>query len=237
MKPVIHFENHHAIVYDADLIPEPNLRLFEPAYWQRESAVTGRAAGRGNTLLLESSFGPAVLRPYLRGGWPAMISHDRYFFSGFSRSRPFREFAILRQLAELDLPAPAPLAALCVRGGITYSGALLMKQIMNVTPLSDFLGNTDSESPVWQGSGACISRFHQAGVHHADLNANNLLFDPQAGKAFLVDFDRCTIKPGSKVNGKSNLGRLRRSLVKLWPNDAVVDLDDCWKALLEGYRG
>jgi len=166
-----------------------------------------------------------------------MISHDSYFFSGFRRSRPFREFEVLRQLAELKLPAPAPLAALCLRGRISYSGALLMRRILNVTPLGGMLGHSDSESPVWKEAGACISRFHQAGVHHADLNANNLLFDPQAGKAFLVDFDRCTIKPGSMVNGKSNLGRLRRSLVKLWPNDAAVDLDGCWKALLEGYRG
>ena len=231
-----HTQNRHVIVYDADRIPEPQLRLMDPAYWEGKGAVSGQAAGRGNTLLLETPFGPAVLRRYLRGGWPARISRDRYLYSGLHRSRPIREFNILRQLAEKGLPCPVPLAASCDRGLISYRGALLMEEIRDVAPLVDFLGSAQSGAALWADVGACIHAFHQAGVHHADLNARNLLVNRSTGEVFLVDFDRCTLNPGIVVDGKSNLARLKRSLSKLWPWNDPDTLQACWQALLDGYH-
>ncbi len=231
-----HKQNRHVIVYDADRIPEPQLRLLDPAYWKGKGAITGQAAGRGNTLLLETPFGPAVLRCYLRGGWPARVSRDRYFYSGLHRTRPLREFNILRQLAEKGLPCPVPLAASCERGLFSYRGALLMEEISGVAPLADFLGRPGSGSALWAAVGACIHKFHQAGVSHADLNARNILLNRSSGKVYLVDFDRCTMNPGTLVDGKSNLARLKRSLLKLWPRDNPSSLQDCWQALLDGYH-
>ncbi len=240
MNPIMnlatHTQNRHVIVYDADRIPEPDLRLLDPAYWHEKGAVTGQAAGRGNTLLLEKPFGPAALRCYLRGGWPARVSRDQYFYSGLNRSRPFREFNILRQLTEKGLSCPVPLAASCDRGLFFYRGALLMEEINDVTPLADFLGSTGSGSALWADVGACIYSFHQAGVNHADLNARNLLLNRVSGEVYLVDFDRCTVNPGIVVDGKSNLARLKRSLIKLWPRDNADALRACWQALLNGYH-
>ena len=84
--------------------------------------------------------------------------------------------------------------------------------------------------------GACIHKFHRAGVSHADLNARNLLLNRSSGKVYLVDFDRCTMNPGTLVDGKSNLARLKRSLLKLWPRDNLGSLQACWQALLGGYH-
>ncbi len=237
MNPVIHSEKHFAIVYDADCIPEPKLRLFDPEYWGKSGLITGRASGRGTALMLNTSFGPAVLRTYLRGGWPASLSRDRYFFTGYGRSRPFREFRILEKLKENGLPVPAPLAAACKHELLSYRGALMMEQIQNVTPLLELLGRATPASPVWMRAGACIREFHQVGLHHADLNVGNILVDQSTGKIYLVDFDRCTLNPGMPVNGKANLARLKRSLTKRWPVNNPGSLMECWKALLDGYHG
>ena len=52
----------------------------------------------------------------------------------------------------------------------------------------------------------------------------------------LVDFDRCTISPDKAIDGRSNLARLKRSLVKLWPAEAESTLEASWQALLDGYH-
>jgi len=87
----------------------------------------------------------------------------------------------------------------------------------------------------WPWIGACIRKFHHAGVHHADLNAQNILVDPSAGAVYLVDFDRCRYRPGTVVQGSANLARLKRSLYKRWPIERRPALQDAWQALMTGY--
>lgn len=236
MKPITHTENQIAIVYDADRIPEPDSRLFMAGWWQQRKAIAGQAAGRGNALFLDTPFGPAVLRQYLRGGWPARLSHDRYLYLGRERSRPFREFHLLRRMHEVGLPVPAPLAALCERGGLRYRGALLMERIMGATPMDSLALDGQDQHQAWARVGACIRKFHGAGVHHADLNARNILVDPSAGAVYLVDFDHCRYRPGTVVQGDANLARLKRSLYKLWPVDRRPALQEGWQALMTGYN-
>jgi 3-deoxy-D-manno-octulosonic acid kinase len=237
MNPVIHSENNHTIVYDADLIQEPQLCLFSEEFWKQKAAVTGEASGRGSALLLKTTFGPAVLRPYLRGGWAAKVSRDRYFFTGVARSRPVKEFNILKIMTEQGLPVPAPLAALVQRRAFSYNGALLMSRIEGVRPLSDFFGVVDSASFVWPKVGECIRGFHNAGVNHVDLNSNNILLNEQLRQVYVIDFDRCSLSPDRPVNGKFSLARLKRSWAKLWPEEKRTSLEKCWKALLDGYHG
>jgi 3-deoxy-D-manno-octulosonic acid kinase len=204
-------------------------------WWQQGQAITGLAAGRGNALFLDTPFGPAVLRRYLRGGWPAWLSRDRYLYLGRERSRPFREFHLLRRMHDVGLPVPAPLAALCERGGLRYRGALLMERIMGANPMESLALDGQDRLRTWTRIGACIRKFHHAGVHHADLNARNILVDPSAGAVYLVDFDRCRYRPGTVVQGDTNLARLKRSLYKLWPVDRRPALQEGWQALMSGY--
>jgi 3-deoxy-D-manno-octulosonic acid kinase len=91
VKARSHKQGSLVIVYDADRVQQPGPELFDPGYWQRVGAVAGQAPGRGSALLLDTPFGAAVLRQYLRGGWPARISRDRYVFTGYERSRPVAE--------------------------------------------------------------------------------------------------------------------------------------------------
>lgn len=196
--------------------------------------MVGRAAGRGSALMLDTPFGAAVLRQYLRGGWPARISRDLYVFTGYERSRPLVEFSVLAALIDRGLPVPEPLAAMCERAGPFYRGWLLTARIPGVTPLADHLSERSADAPLWRRIGREIRRFHDAGAVHADLNARNILLGPDDA-VHLVDFDRARVNSGNARAFAANLMRLRRSLQKLWPPAGRDRLEPCWRDLLSGY--
>ena len=227
-------QDSRVIVYDADRVQQPSPILFDPEHWQRLGRVAGMAVGRGSALLLDTEFGPAVLRQYLRGGWPARVSRDRYLFTGYHRSRPLIEFGVLARLVVAGLPVPEPLAALCARHGLTYRGWLLTRRIPDVVPLADRLAERSTDRALWRRMGGVIRRFHNAGVVHADLNARNILLGSDDA-IHLVDFDRARISSENPRAFAGNLMRLKRSLQKLWPPSEHGRLDSCWSELLLGY--
>lgn len=233
MKPEIYSHHHVRIVYDADRIAEVHDGLLRVPYWRQQQAVTGQARGRGNAVFISTPFGDAVLREYRRGGWPARIVRDRYLYLGLGRSRPFREFRLLARLFVDGFPVPAPLAALCERQGWTYQGALMTQRLPGVTTLADFLLKSPEPGAVLERSGTVIRTFHTGGVEHADLNVRNILVSADGDDVYLVDFDRCTYRPGQRVNGESNLKRLERSVRKL----NISGTEQLWAAILRGYHG
>ena len=223
------------IVYDADRIVEPDYRLFEPEYWRQQGGLAGAAIGRGSAWFLETPFGSAVLRECLRGGFPARINRDRYFFTGWDKTRPVAEFRILEQLSGEGLPVPEPLAALARRRGMFYTGSLLTRKIAGALPLADLMVEKSERPRLWRRTGRCIRRFHDRGVVHADLNARNILVDLE-DRIFLIDFDRARIAPGREDAYQRNMKRLKRSFQKLWPRAIAGRMEPCWQDLMAGYR-
>lgn len=235
MNPRAHKLNSQIIVYDADSIARVNTRLFDEEAWKQSGKLVGTAKGRGTALFLETDFGPVVLRRYLRGGWAARFSQDRYLFTGYQRSRPVAEFKILLKLWSMDLPVPQPLAAQCVKGGLFYTGSLMTRRIENVEPFAERLLDEPGTHSLWSAVGRCIRRFHDSGVVHADLNARNILIDDN-DRIYLIDFDRAKIMMGAQNQFESNLNRLQRSLRKLWPEGHSESLQKGWANLLAAYR-
>lgn len=229
-----HVTGSRAIVYDADRIQQPDPRLFTPEYWKNLQAIIGQAQGRGSALMLDTPYGPAVLRQYLRGGLAARFSRDRYLYLGHSRSRPFVEAAMLARLRSLELPVPEILAALSTRHGMVCSGALLMARIPGALPMADLLAESNGHALDWQDIGRCIRRFHRAGVFHADLNVRNILIDPEQ-KVWLIDFDRARIVRPESSALVSNLRRLHRSLTRE-SRLSGPRLEQCWNQLMVGYN-
>ena len=240
MKTLIHKHKSQAIAYDASLLETPGAEYFSVDYWRSRQALTGEAVGRGSAWFIKAPFGPVVLRQYLRGGWVAKLSRQSYLFTTVSRSRPFREYHLLAALYQQGLPVPRPVAALCEFHGFVSSGALMTVQIPSAQTFADMLpankSGPDIDMGLWESVGRCIRRFHDAGVWHADLNARNILLD--AGlQVFLIDFDRARFTPGKPVSGKGNLSRLKRSLVKLWPDEQLPALQSAWDQLKAAYHG
>ena len=232
MQHSTHKQDSRIIVYDADLIQQPGAYLFAADAWERSGSVVGQAPGRGSALFLETAFGPAVLRHYLRGGWAARISRDRYLYTGLDRSRPIAEFQMLAMLYKKGLPVPRPLAAQCTRAGLFYSGDLMTRRLLDVVPLADLPDNQQSDPAMWIATGACIRHFHDHGLVHADLNARNILISGD-GRVYLIDFDRAKIRTGAQSLFEANLRRLQRSLQKFLE---AGPLEQGWRYLMNGYN-
>ena len=227
-----HKQDSRIIVYDAGLIQQPGADLFAADAWERSGGVVGQAPGRGSALFLETAFGPAVLRHYLRGGWAARFSRDRYLYTGLERSRPIAEFHMLARLHQQGLPVPRPLAAQCAREGLFYSGDLITRRLLDVLPLADLPDIQQSDPAMWIATGACIRNFHDHGLVHADLNARNILIGGD-GSVYLIDFDRAQIRAGAQSLFEANLRRLKRSLQKFLETRA---LEQGWQFLMNGYN-
>ncbi|WP_191621417.1 3-deoxy-D-manno-octulosonic acid kinase [Marinihelvus fidelis] len=231
MNPSVSTQESRVIVYDRDALPPPGPALFDVDAWRAEGALDGAAPGRGTAFFIDAPFGRVVLRRYFRGGWAAKLSRDRYVYLGLKASRPFREFELLRRMNADGLRVPEPLAAQVRRHGLLYSGALMTRRIPRSRAWPDRFADPDLD---WRRVGAGLREFHDAGVDHADMNARNILFRDGESAPWLIDFDRCSYRPGHAVDGGRNLARLRRSLDKLWVGDEAR-LDRLWSALLSGY--
>ena len=235
MKTRSHKQDSQVIVYDAGRIEQPGPELFDAEFWAERGAVAGEATGRGNALFLDTPFGPAVLRKYLRGGQAARVSRDRYLFAGYERSRPLAEYRMMERLSGKGLPVPKPLAAICQREGAHYTGALMTRRILNAQTLAELVGSKRFEGSLWRAVGSTIRLFLDHGVVHADLNARNILVMPE-NRVYLIDFDRARIRTADTRVFRANLKRLRRSLDKFWPEESADRLEECWGVLTEGYE-
>jgi 3-deoxy-D-manno-octulosonic acid kinase len=224
-----------AMLYDASRVSSPAVGWFDPEHWRALGALEGTAQGRGVTTFIRSEGQRYVLRHYRRGGWMARLSADRYPWAGEAATRPFVEWQLTYRLHRAGLPVPAPIAARYSRRGASYTGDLITERVPAVGSLYECLCTGALSLVTWVSVGRCVRRFHDLGVCHADLTANNILLSEEA--VYLIDFDRCQLRGSGGLWRDGNLVRLRRSLEKLtWglPGDRFGDPD--WHALLDGYR-
>jgi serine/threonine protein kinase len=130
---------------------------------------------------------------------------------------------------------------------------LITERIGDAQPVSSALAAGALAESVWRAMGAAVARLHHAGVDHADLNAHNILLEG-SGAVSVIDFDRGRLRAPSKAHAQDgagsaggagmlgswaarNLGRLRRSLVKIsrgLPRGRYSERD--WQWFLAGYR-
>ena len=222
------------IVYDAEQGGKVHAHVFTPSYWRTRDALSESLGGRGAAWRITTDDIDWVLRFYRRGGLPGKLILDRYFFTGLEASRPWREWRLLAQLFERGLPVPRPVAARVLRAGFGYRGALITATVPG-TSLAAHLNEGNVHHDIWRATGRCIRRFHDVGVWHADLNANNILVTSDAD-VHLIDFDRGRIRPQDTAWREANLARLQRSLHKIAPRpDQREMLDKGWAELRAGY--
>ena len=155
-----------------------------------------------------------VVRHYYRGGFPAHLTKDRYLFRGWQQTRAYLELNLLQDMLNNHLPVPRPIAAKAMKRGVFYTADIATVEIERAQTLAQRLFERKLEASVWSAIGKTIRDFHRLGFHHVDLNARNILLD-DAGKIYLIDFDRCVRRPYKKKWAQAGLARLHRSLIKI----------------------
>jgi 3-deoxy-D-manno-octulosonic acid kinase len=220
------------ILYDASLARKPQDAWFTRDYWSDRNTLREVSGGRGSVCFLSTEYGNWVLRHYRRGGLIAKLSADRYWWWGASRTRSFAEWRLLAELRRLDLPVPAPVAARYSRSGLTYRADLITAELPDSRTLATAMTET-VPAERWQRIGRTIARFHACGVHHADLNAHNILLGSH-GAVYVLDFDRGRIRPRGAWE-QTVLARLKRSLEKISRLRGVQFPEELWRLLMQGY--
>lgn len=224
-----------AMLYDASRTGQLDERVLDREYWRARGALEEAAGGRGTIAFVHEGDRRWVLRHYRRGGLVARLLDDTYLWTGEDRTRAFREWRLLDLLARAELPVPRPVAACYRRSGLLYRADLLTEELPTRLTLARALEATPLEPAVWRATGHSIGRLHAHGVHHADLNAHNLLLGPR-GMVYVVDFDRGRVRRRGAWE-QAVLARLRRSLEKVTAGLPAGRFDEAaWNELLEGCR-
>lgn len=222
------------IWFDPTQVVEALPALFTPPL--DDSAALATGSGRGQAHRVALDHGEGVLRHYRRGGLMARLSSDRYLGRSPLASRSMNEFTLLRRLRAWDLPVPAPVAARQVRGLIGHTADIVVAMIPQTRNVAQALSEGPLPATDWIALGSAIRQLHDRQVFHSDLNCHNLLLDAQ-GRAWIVDFDKCGVRPGEAWK-QENLERLRRSLRKEQGRRHPFHWDEArWDDLLKGYAG
>ena len=222
------------IWFDPTQVVEALPALFTPPL--DDSAALATGSGRGQAHRVALDHGEGVLRHYRRGGLMARLSSDRYLGRSPLASRSMNEFTLLRRLRAWDLPVPAPVAARQVCGLIGHTADIVVAMIPQTRNVAQALSEGPLPATDWTALGRAIRQLHDRQVFHSDLNCHNLLLDGQ-GAAWIVDFDKCGVRPGEAWK-QENLERLRRSLRKEQGRRHPFHWDEArWDDLLKGYAG
>lgn len=211
-------------------------QLFDPAWWQRHGTCRSHSGGRGQVHFVANTQGNFVLRHYHRGGLVARLNNDLFLAQPLSLTRAMAEFTLLSQLCSQGLPVPRACAARHTRVGIWYRADILVEQIPDATDVAALLHQQRAlTTGEWHAVGRAVRQLHEAQVYHSDLNCHNLMLDTR-GKAWIVDFDKCTFRAGDDWK-QTNLNRLLRSLRKELRLDAGFGwCEGDWAHLMSGYR-
>ena len=234
VEPTLNWQNNSVILYDARRLEQVSDDWFQESYWRAMGRVFGEASGRGAVVFFRHGNDAWVLRHYRRGGVVGRFIRDRYLWCGVERTRAFREWRLLSELRERDLPVPPPIAARVRRHGLGYTADIITEYIDNTQSLESILSDGGAILEQWELIGQTLRRFHDHGVDHTDLNARNILVDDKR-RVFLVDFDKGKLR-GSGSWREENLRRLQRSLRKVALETGSAFDSSGWRALDQGYQ-
>lgn len=223
--------------YDATVFSVICGDYFGASYWKSLDKIIGQESGRGTTYFVEHSNGSEqydlVLRHYLRGGLMSRLSKDNYLFKNIQNCRSISEFDILLELDKRSLPVPRPIAAQVRRLGLCYQADLITQKIPSASDLVQVLREPQSDA-FYQEMGETVASFHLAGVFHADLNIQNILYDKNK-KFWLIDFDKAKLLEPHRRWQQKNLDRLKRSFEKEVIRHKIQWQTDNWIALEQSY--
>lgn len=229
-------QNRTTILFDADIVSNPDVSLFDPEHWRAQQSLTGESTGRGTTYFFHYQQHEMVLRHYRRGGLIGKILQDQYLYTGLTQTRAWQEFYLLAEMQQSQLPTPVPVAAKIERTGVGYRADLITLRIPASQDVFQLLCQQELSAQQWFKIGRAIRQLHDQQIFHHDLNIHNLILDQQ-DQIWIIDFDKCQRKGGQEWK-QQNLDRLLRSLRKEQQRASCFYWqENDWTDLLTGYRG
>jgi 3-deoxy-D-manno-octulosonic acid kinase len=162
------------------------------------------------------------------------VLNDQYLYLGLEQTRAWQELKLLQHMQSLGLACPEPSAAMVTKHGIYYRADIISSKILDAEDLHIILLKQGLAAQTWQNVGQTIAEFHNHQIYHHDLNIHNIMLD-KAQKPWLIDFDKCTVKPGNAWK-KANIQRLKRSFEKEQRLHNIHWQAADWEALLVAYN-
>ena len=201
------------IQYNSNVFSNFSNKLFNIDYISKEGLIKSVMDGRGKALELEYGGKSYFLKHYIRGGFVAKISYDRYIFNSLASTRAVKEYNFLNTMNDKGLPVPKAAALQVITNRFTYKADLITCKIENEGTLYEFIKNNKMTKALWNALSTTIEKFYQENVYHSDLNAKNIIIDKD-NNFFLLDFDNSYFFYDKKLFTKS-MFRLERSLKKI----------------------
>jgi tRNA A-37 threonylcarbamoyl transferase component Bud32 len=191
-------------------------RLYEFAAAQPDSRVL-EGRGPAYAVALPGACGRVVVRHARHGGMLAPFLGDVYV----ARLRPLRELIASYRLRMVGVPSPELVAYVTYPAGVVFRYDVATREVREAADLAARLADiTDEEerAGLLHSTAVLLERMADAGAHHDDLNAKNILLARSASGylAAVIDVDRVRFHvPRSPMVMGANLDRLERSLRKL----------------------
>ncbi len=191
-------------------------RLYDFAAEQAGARVF-QGRGRAYGVELPGACGRVVVRHAYRGGLLAAFVSDLYV----SRLRPLRELIASYRLRLLGVPTPEFVGYAAYPSGPLFRYDVATREIADAADLASWLDGIDDEearAAALHATAYLLDKLAEAGAHHSDLNAKNVLLVRSASGylGLVIDVDKVRFHvPRSPMVMDANLDRLERSLRKL----------------------
>jgi len=169
-----------------------------------------------------------VKKHYFRKGLMSFLD-DKYITKGIKDTRSYKEFFILNYLFKSGFNTCRPIIGWVTYGHIYYTANLVTEALPSITLMKVLQLNTMKDL-YWEKIGIEVRKMHDLGIYHGDLNITNIMIDEKKGNIFILDFDKSHFRKIDESVGKSNLKRLKRSLLK---NNFFNELD--YKKIIDSY--
>jgi 3-deoxy-D-manno-octulosonic acid kinase len=182
---------------------------FRPTAPDTVSVLGGRTSVTRTEL---HDIGAVIVKHYRRGGWLRHFIQQHYLNVG--KNRALREFELLQLAAEAGINVPQNVAyAYC--GRLLYRAWLITREIRRPLSLVQLSQEDEAQTKeILKSVGRQISLLIQNGIWHIDLHPGNVVVD-QAGKVYLLDFDKGQPYPGNKKRLQARyLARWQRAVAK-----------------------
>ena len=227
-------DNNNYILYDESALKTADINLFNPIWLESHAEVISISTGRGSAWFVNFNDQQWVLRHFLRGGFISRFVRNTYWSCSLNSSRSWHEWNLLNKLYTKGLPVPRPVAANIHRRFGFYQADIIIEKIHDTETLAERLNRRRLTNDEWIKLATTIRDFHDYGVYHADLNANNILLNKK-NEFYIIDFDRGQIKKSGTWK-EANLARLKRSLNKIkYSNPQFYYTNDDWMILQNSY--